>query len=73
MQSPTTVNEALESLSQLSPDDQLMVAEILRKRIIEQRRQELAKSVEISRKEYAQGLTGHGSVDDFVSDLEKDK
>jgi GTPase Era involved in 16S rRNA processing len=73
MQTSTTINEALESISRLSPDDQFMVAEIIRKRVIELRRQELAKSVEISRAEYKKGLTEHGSVDEFTASIKDDE
>ncbi len=73
MQPQLTVNDALESLSTLSLDDQLMVSEILRNRAIEERRREIADSIRISREEYAIGNTEHGSVDDFLARIEKDE
>jgi len=69
MQQLLTVDIALDTLSQLSLDDQIMVSEILAKRAIEQRRNELAESIRISREEYAQGKTGSGSVDDFLASM----
>ena len=69
MQPQLTVNDALESLSTLSLDDQLMVSEILRNRAIEERRREIAESIRISREEYAMGNTEHGSVDDFLASV----
>ncbi len=72
MPSSITINEALDSLSLLSPDDQLMVVDIVRKRFLEQRRNELAESIRISREEYAAGLTERGSVEDFVKSIEEE-
>jgi uncharacterized protein YegJ (DUF2314 family) len=72
MQTTITVNEAIESLTTLSPDDQLMVADIIRKRVREQRREELAESVRVSREEYSAGTTEHGSVEDFLNSLDEE-
>ena len=69
MQQYLTVEDALESLSRLSLDDQLMISEIIGKRAIEQRRHEIEESIRISRKEYTEGRTGHGSVDDFLASI----
>ena len=69
MQQYLTVEDALESLSRFSLDDQLMISEIIGKRAIEQRRNEIEDSIRISRKEYAEGRTGHGSVNDFLANI----
>ncbi|MBI4811809.1 MAG: hypothetical protein HY800_10285 [Ignavibacteriales bacterium] len=73
MPSELTVNDALEAIAQLSPEDQMMIAEIIRRRLIELRRHELAESVRESREEYIKGLTKHGSVDNFIDELERDE
>jgi len=70
MYSQNTINDFLESISQLSLDDQLMISEIIHKRVIEERRKELAASVKESKEEYYSGKTRKGSVDDFLKDLE---
>lgn len=65
-----TFNEVLEAIGHLSLDEQEMLAEIVRKRIIEQRRGERAESIRLSRQEYATGRTGHGTVQDFEREIE---
>ena len=70
MQASITINDALESISVLSDDDQMMIAEIVRKRVVEKKRQELFEPVKLSREEYRNGTTEHGSVEDFLKSLD---
>jgi len=72
MQDPTSMNDFLESISKLSLDEQMMISEIVKKRVIEERRKELAKSVSESRKDYYANKTGRGSIDDFISEVENE-
>ncbi len=72
MSLPITIDSAIESVELLPPDDQMMVVEIIRNRLIEQRRNDLAESVMISREEYKAGKTGKGSVDDFLQEIENE-
>ncbi|MBU2585440.1 MAG: hypothetical protein KKH32_08915 [Bacteroidetes bacterium] len=67
-----TINEILETVSKLKLDDQSMLSEIIRNRVIEAKRDELVKAVRESRAEYSKGLTGHGSVKDFLKELENE-
>jgi hypothetical protein len=67
MQHILTVQEAIETLTELPLEDRIMVSEIIHRRAIEERRQEIADSVRISREEYSRGETEHGSVDDFLA------
>ncbi len=66
----TTINDALESVSQLSLDDQILLTEIMQKRIIEQRRKELARSVQEGVKEYHEGKTHSGNTDNLMKDIQ---
>ena len=67
--SKNSINDFLESISKLSLDDQLMISEIIHKRVIEAKRKEIARSVKESKAEYIASKTGRGSVDDFLNDL----
>ena len=70
--SKNSINDFLESISKLSLDDQLMISEIIHKRVIEAKRKEIAKSVKESKAEYLASKTGRGSVDDFLNDLKSE-
>ena len=68
--SKSSINDFLESLSKLPLDDQLMISEIIHKRVIEEKRKELAASVKESKQEYLAKKTKKGSVKDFIKDIE---
>ncbi len=70
MQNQVSINEILETVSKFTIEDQSMLSEIISKRVIEARRNELVNVVKESREEYSKGLTGQGTVDDFLTDLE---
>jgi len=70
MNSKSSINDFLESLSKLPLDDQLMISEIIHKRVIEEKRKELASSVKESKEEYLSKKTKKGSVKDFINDIE---
>lgn len=70
MNSKTSINDFLESLSKLPLDDQLMISEIIHKRVIEEKRKELAASVKESKEEYLAKKTKKGSIKDFINDIE---
>ena len=72
LDSTTNINDFLESLSKLPLDDQLMISEIIHKRVIEEKRKELANSVKESKEEYLSNKTKRGSVEDFLKDLESE-
>ena len=71
--SKNSINDFLEAISKLSLDDQLMISEIIHKRVIEAKRKEIARSVNESKAEYMAAKTGRGSVDDFLSDLKSEQ
>ncbi len=72
MQTSTSLNDLLESVSKLPLDDQLLISEIIHKRVVEEKRKILAESVKESKEEYHSNKTKRGSVSDFVSDLESE-
>jgi len=67
METSNRINDYLESFSRLPWDDQLMVSEIILKRIIEEKRKKLAASVKDSKIEYYANKAKKGSVDESVS------
>jgi len=68
----TKINEFLEAVSELSVDDQLMISEIIHKRVIEEKRKELAKSVKESKEEYYSKKTNQMTTEDFIKDMENE-
>ena len=70
MQTPINLNDVLETVSKLSLDDQLMISEIIHKRVIEEKRKKLAESVKESKEEYQANKTNSGSIEDFLRDVE---
>ena len=72
MENIMSFDNMLDSVSKLPVDEQLMLAEIIKKRIIEQRRKELADSVKESMIEYNSGKAKTGAVDDLLRELENE-
>lgn len=66
-----TIEDYLESISRLPLEDQLMISEIIQKRVIDERRKIIAESVRESNEEYNSGKTERGSVEDFLNSIEK--
>jgi len=65
----TTVDEILEEIAQLSIEDQEMVDEIMRKRIIEGKRDEIRVDYLAALEDRAQGRIQSGSVSDLFGSL----
>jgi ribosome recycling factor len=66
-----TFQRALEIVESLSEDQRESLIEIVKHRLIEERRDRLARSIKEAREEYRQGQVRRGSMDDLVRDLEK--
>ncbi len=71
MHSANLIDDLLENVSKLPLDDQLMISEIIHKRVIEAKRKSLANTIKESKEEYRLNKTGRGTVEDFLNDLEK--
>ncbi len=72
MDPSTNLNDFLESISKLPLDDQLMISEIIHKRVIEEKRKKLAESINESKEEYKANKTKGGSIEDFIKDVESE-
>jgi hypothetical protein len=65
----TNVDSILDEISSLSLEDQEMVDEIMHKRIIERKREEIYADYRASLEERAQGRTRSGSVSDLFASV----
>ena len=64
-----TFQEALDIIESLPEYQQEDIIEIIRQRLIEQRRELLAKNIGEAREEYARGEIKKGTVDDLMREL----
>lgn len=61
--------DVLEAADELPLDDQESLAEILRRRVIERRREQLAHEVQQARKEYQQGRCRPVTTDELMDEI----
>lgn len=71
MNSTITLDQALETVMQLSTDQQDMLVDILHSRRIEQRRREMAVDAQASIAAFHQGKFKPQSVDEIVLELRR--
>ncbi|MDP3013728.1 MAG: hypothetical protein Q8M92_05755 [Candidatus Subteraquimicrobiales bacterium] len=64
-----TFQEALDIIESFPEYQQEDLIDIIRRRLIEQRRQGLAESINEGRQEYARGEVKKGTVDDLMREL----
>ncbi len=55
----------------LPPDDQALLVEIIRNRLIERRRDELASDIAEAREAYGRGQVRRGTVTELLEDLQE--
>lgn len=63
--------EAIESVERLPADDQMLLVEIIRQRMIQHRRHELITQVADAREAYRTGNVRRGSVEYLLQELEE--
>ncbi len=68
----SSFQELIESVEALPLDDQEILMDIINRRIIEQRRDELVADMEESMQAYRKGEVRIGTVDDLLRDLDED-
>jgi len=68
-QQSVTFQEALDIIESLPEYQQEDLIEIIRYRLIEHRRESLAKNIREAREEYARGEVKRGTVDDLMREL----
>jgi len=63
--------KAIEGVERLPVDDQILLVEIIRQRMIQHRRGELIAQVAEARAAYQIGNVHRGSIDDLLHELEE--
>ncbi|MEM2941751.1 MAG: hypothetical protein QW304_09430 [Thermoproteota archaeon] len=61
--------QVIETVEALPPDDQWLLIEIVRQRLIQHRRKELAADIAEARQAYRRGTARHGTVADLMEEL----
>ena len=72
MESPvltTPFQQALDSIEQLPTEDQETLIEIVQRRLIEQRRAEIARNARATLQAFREGRARYGTIDDLRRDL----
>jgi len=67
--SSSAFQEAIEGVERLPLDDQMLLIEIIRQRLIQHRRSELVMQVAEAREAYRTGDVSRGSADDLLQEL----
>ncbi len=65
-----TFAEALEIIESFPEEQRETIIEIVRRRLIEERREHLAQVIKEAREEYNRGEVKKGTVDDLMSELD---
>lgn len=63
--------QAIETVEGLPADDQMLLIEIIKQRLVQHRRHELITAVAEARAAYRTGITRQGSVEDLLQELEE--
>jgi len=62
-------NQVLDNVDSLSLDEQEMLIEIIRKRLIEARREQIAANIAQAKLDYESGNVFRGSVDEIMAEI----
>lgn len=65
----TTFDEALDIIESFPEEQRESMVEIIKRRLIEERRERLAQTVKEAREEYARGEVRRGTVDDLMREI----
>ena len=66
-----TFDNVIEIIESLPEEQRESLIEIVKKRLIEERRDRLAQSIKEAKEEYMRGEVGQGTVDDLMRELSK--
>jgi hypothetical protein len=69
METTTPFGEVLDAVGKLSPDEQETLLVIVRHRLAEQRRKQLAQDVQEAREEFAQGRCNSTTAEDLMREI----
>lgn len=71
MKTGISFNEILESIDQLSDEEQEMLTDIIRNRLHERRREEIARNAKETYEALKEGRARTGTIDDLKRDLKE--
>jgi hypothetical protein len=63
------LQQALDAVKELSPEEQQMLLDIVYRRFVEQRRADLAREIAAARKAYRLGQVRRGTVEDLMMEI----
>jgi hypothetical protein len=66
------INKVIEEFSHLPPEDKEYVAEIIRKQVIEVKRDRLAERAREAKENFERGAVKTGTLKDLTEDLDRD-
>ena len=66
-----TFQEALEIVESLPEEQRESLMDIVKRRLIEERRDRLTQKIKVAREEYRRGKVRKGAVDDLINELSK--
>ena len=61
--------QALDTIERLSANDQQALIEIVQRRLVEQRREEIARNASVTLQAFREGRASYGTVNDLQCDL----
>ena len=64
-----TFDEALDIIESFPEDQRESIVEIVKRRLTEERREQLAQTIKEAREEYASGEVRRGTVDDLIREI----
>ena len=64
-----TFDEALDIIESFPEDQRESIVEIVKRRLTEERREQLAQTIKEAREEYARGEARRGTVEDLIRDV----
>ena len=65
--------QVIETVESLPPDEQLLLIDIIRRRLIEHRRADIANAAESTLKAVREGRARFGTLEDLKRDLESEE
>ncbi|MBM4064450.1 MAG: hypothetical protein FJ266_02240 [Planctomycetes bacterium] len=71
MKKDITFNDVLEIVDSLPDNQRETLIEIVKHRLIEERRDKLAQSIKEAKEEYAKGEVRKGSIDNLMREISK--
>jgi hypothetical protein len=69
MENAITFGELLEAVAQLSREDQEALVEVLNRRLLEQRRDEIAREIQAAMKEFESGQCREVTPDELMKEI----